>query len=94
MSVVNLPSDILITIIDEMNKNIYNVSLVNRELYSLSKDRLKAEIIEKTIEKMKLLNMLSDTQQVKWLEEHPDDYKFIVNPCNDVKNMKSFKKDL
>ena len=72
-----------------IDPNIYN-SVINAGLNMAERE----EIIEKTIEKMKLLNLLTSKQQVKWLEEHPEDYKFIVDPDDDVKNMKTFQKDL
>ena len=43
MNVVQLPDDILIVIVDEMNNNIFSVSMVNKELHRISKNRIKKE---------------------------------------------------
>jgi len=43
MNIIQLPEDILIKIIDEMNDNIFPVSIVNKEIYTLSNDRLRRE---------------------------------------------------
>ena len=43
MNFLQLPEDILIKIIDEMNDNIFHVSIVNKEIYTLSNDRLRRE---------------------------------------------------
>ena len=43
MNIIQLPDDILIKIIDEMNDNIFPVSIVNKEIYTLSNDRLRRE---------------------------------------------------
>lgn len=43
MKVTQLPDDIIIFIVDEMNENIFNVSIVNKELHAISKNRIKKE---------------------------------------------------
>ena len=43
MNINQLPSDILIIIIDEMNDNIFPISLVNKEFHNLSRERILKE---------------------------------------------------
>ena len=54
----------------------------------------QAQIVKDTIDRMKLINMLSDDKKVKWLEEHPEDYVYVIEPSSDVRNMKTFKEEL
>jgi hypothetical protein len=43
MNITQLPDDILIMIIDEMNENISHVSIANKEFQELSRNRLRHE---------------------------------------------------
>lgn len=43
MNLSKLPDDILLIIIDEMNADIFTVSIVNKEFNELSQNRLKEE---------------------------------------------------
>lgn len=50
MNILDLPSEILIIISDDMNENIFSILLVNKEFRTLASDRLLREK-EKVMEK-------------------------------------------
>ena len=78
-------------LLDINNDIFYNHAIFNTTGLTMAE---KEKLVKDTIDRMKLINMLSDDKKIKWLEEHPEDYVYVVEPSEDVRNIKKFKEDL
>lgn len=67
-----LPTEILLIIVDEMSKDVFHITLVNKELNNITKERIKKEKVQhkkKYIEQANKKRLFDCFQSVASVEE-------------------------